>query len=614
MSDCEFLEDSEKRRRGTLDWVGRSIIPQGDWQSVAMPDTLDLAERGRLAVSALTQLDPEAFYACCQWFDMNKPGPMKGNNWTCMLKYLRALPRMRAISGSDQNLDVEIQAMRTVLAQVGTDGLLYSPIGADGPPAGTAYPAESGVALQALIAWYERDRDPEWLKWIRTLSHGLRRAAIDKGDYCYIPPECSLTPEGEWRWTLRGNADQPGYLPYTPPDEPIHDTQGQEGAVKFEHAAVIEGLVAAYRLTGDDETLEHAMRLSRFCRKAALWSHDTEDECTPPNEHGIFTGHLHGNVHAMKALLDLAVATDDMPLKQLVREGYEHARRHGVIRLGYVSGWIKPMMGRPRDWCLNQNEGCGASDMVRLGIALTVAGLGDYWDDVDSMVRNHFTELQVTDLDQMRKCADWSGYEDTLKGFQGGFTQAHLTGIAHSALFGCCTGNGSRALGDAWKGITSFDGKTATVNLLLNRVSPWMDIASHLPYTGVVELHNRKAESVAVRIPGWVESSTVACEVNGGAIAPLKSGNYVLFTALKPEDRIVLRFPLNEQTERYTIFGTTYTTVLRGSTVVDIDPRMTDEPEHLNKYPFFVRSHLRTPLTPIRKRREFVAVDMPECG
>ena len=69
----------------------------------------------------------------------------------------------------------------------------------------------------------------------------------------------------------------------------------------------------------------------------------------------------------------------------------------------------------------------------------------------------------------------------------------------------------------------------------------------------------------------------------------------------------MLRFPLNEQTERYTIFGTTYTAVLRGSTVVDISPRMTDAPEHWNKHPFFVRAHLRTGSAPMTTVERFVA-------
>ena len=584
------------------------MVPKGDWQAGAMPDTLDLAEHARLAVNALTNLRPDCCYACSQMFCFGVEPPSLGQpNWSCMLKYLRALPLMRTISGSAQNLDVEEQTMRAVLKQVSTDGLLYSPIGEDGPPKGTASPQEVALALQAMSAWHERDGNPEWLKWIQILSGGLKHVGINAGDYCYIPPECSLTPEGEWRWTLRGAGDAPGYLPYTPPAEPVHDSQGQEGEVKGEHAFVIEGLMSAFNLTGDAEVLEKALRMSRFCRKPAMWSHDTEDESTPPHEHGIYTGHNHGNLLSLRALLKLAVATDDMPLKQLVREGYEHARRHGVIRLGFMTGWVKPLMGRPKALCLEGSEACGSADTIMLGIMLSEAGLGDYWDDVDSMVRNHFIELQATDLELMRAAGAGRGYDNILKGFVGGFTQAPLTANLNAYLHGCCTGNGSRAIYYAWEGITRFDGRTATVNLLLNRVSPWLDVASYLPYEGLVELRNKRAECIAVRIPGWVDSSSVTTEVNGGAAAPLKSGNYLLFTALKPGDLIALRFSVEERTERYTIGETTYTTVLRGSTVVDIAPRLTDTPEHRSKYPFFVRAHLRANQVPVKETKEFIA-------
>ena len=51
------------------------------------------------------------------------------------------------------------------------------------------------------------------------------------------------------------------------------------------------------------------------------------------------------------------------------------------------------------------SEGCGVADMIRLAVKLTDAGLGDYWDDVDSIVRNHGTEQQFIDLGPMRKFA-----------------------------------------------------------------------------------------------------------------------------------------------------------------------------------------------------------------
>ena len=63
----------------------------------------------------------------------------------------------------------------------------------------------------------------------------------------------------------------------------------------------------------------------------------------------------------MRALFQVAVATDDMPLKQLVREAYEHARRPGAIRLGFMTGWIKPLMGWPKGHVLAGNEACGSA-------------------------------------------------------------------------------------------------------------------------------------------------------------------------------------------------------------------------------------------------------------
>src|SRR5207249_3763965 len=69
---------------------------------------------------------------------------------------------------------------------------------------------------------------------------------------------------------------------------------------------------------------------------------------------------------------------------------------------------------------------------------------------------------------------------------------------------GCCTGNSPVGLFDAWKSIVRYRDGQATVNLLLNRASPWVDVDSYLPYEGRIRLRNKTAKSLAVRIPGWV--------------------------------------------------------------------------------------------------------------
>ena len=580
--------------------------PPGEHYTATVPDTLDLAERATLAVNALTNFRPDEGYAITQTYRFSQQPPMIGPpNWLTP-KFLRTLPLVRLMCGSDQNLDAENLAWRAFLNQIHSDGLLYCPISGDGPPPNTSYPMFNGILAQALALRIGIDEDDVWMPWLQRLWGGLKRGMIDCGEYAYIPPECSLDSSGGWNWTLRGGGDAPGYLPYSPPDEPIHDSQGQEGTVKFEHAASIKALMQCYQMTGDEEALICARKLVKFCLKPALWSQETDDTSVPPHEHGQFTGHFHGNMGFLETLLHFALNENDSALSQVVREGYEHARRHGVIRLGFMPGWIKPMMGRDAEWSLEQNEGCGVADTLILAIRLTDTGLGDYWDDVDSMVRNHFAELQVTDIERMRRACGSDAYDQVHRQFLGGFTQAKLLVNPHSSVFGCCTANGNRALYTAWEGITRFSDGVATVNLLLNRAAPWMDIHSYLPYEGKVAIHNKQARVVQVRLPRWIDVAQLACYVNDKAIGLHRVGNNILFDGLAGGEKIRVEFPVPETTEQYTICGTRYTVSLRGNTVVDITPRESDDEAAENRYLFFQREHLKSRSTPMREVKRFV--------
>ena len=87
------------------------------------PDTLDLAERARLAINALTgTLDPdhkyEVFQLCgvggeCSYFVHENTGLPTINP-----KYAEALPMMRMMTGSTQNLDDQNAMMEIVLSLI----------------------------------------------------------------------------------------------------------------------------------------------------------------------------------------------------------------------------------------------------------------------------------------------------------------------------------------------------------------------------------------------------------------------------------------------------------------------------------------------------------------
>ena len=132
-------------------------------------NSLNVAERAALAVNALTNLRPDDYYAVTQAFRFGDRPPTLGPpNWLTP-KFLRALPLVRLACGSDQNLDVEAEAWRVFLGQIHDDGLLYCPIGGDGPPPNTSYPALNGVLAQALVLRVDLDGREPWSEPLHSL-------------------------------------------------------------------------------------------------------------------------------------------------------------------------------------------------------------------------------------------------------------------------------------------------------------------------------------------------------------------------------------------------------------------------------------------------------------
>ncbi len=172
----------------------------------------------------------------------------------------------------------------------------------------------------------------------------------------------------------------------------------------------------------------------------------------------------------------------------------------------------------------------------------------------------------------------------------------------------CCTGNGTQGLYYAWEGILREKNGIVLVNLLLNRVSKWVDVDSYLPYEGKVVVKNKRARSVCVRIPSWVDRKQIQVTVANSPRNSERIGNYLLFGGLQGEEEITLKFPVPESTATYTVMANVfrmekkYTCTFRGSTLVDISPRDTSP----NRYPLYLRDHLRKDKAPIKKVMRFV--------
>jgi hypothetical protein len=105
----------------------------------------------------------------------------------------------------------------------------------------------------------------------------------------------------------------------------------------------------------------------------------------------------------------------------------------------------------------------------------------------------------------------------------------------------------------AWEGIVRYQDATATVNLLLNRASPWLDVESYLPFQGKVVLRKKHARRLNARIPAWVNGSDLKCRVDGRLTVPTFVGRYLLVEPLSNSSVVSLEFPIHHESQTFTI-------------------------------------------------------------
>jgi hypothetical protein len=288
-----------------------------------------------------------------------------------------------------------------------------------------------------------------------------------------------------------------------------------------------------------------------------------------------------------------ADAVRDAQVMEFVRAGYEYERNSGLARVGLFG------------------EGCTSGDMTQVAIRLSESGAGDYWEDVDCYIRNHLTEIQLTDVAQLQQAtATMNGtyannyalgdrdYTDVVNRIVGTVTDdsSHLTQVPQVSAVStiCGPGNVLSAIGYAWDAIVRCTDGNAQIQLLLNRASPWLDIDSYLPYEGKVVIRNKTAHRLSVRFPRWANKAAVQVRIGTRTATPSWLANYLILDVVHPKDRITITFPMVTTTENHTLkwkIGemwqestdpgqrwtnprpTTYTMTFKGNTLVDVSPR-----------------------------------------
>jgi len=601
-------------------------------EKVKVPASLDLVERAHLGINGLIgTLDPaidhEPYFLS---FVNCRPAYMV--HWSSMVsgvlpKYLEALALLRCMTGSTRFADTEQGMIRSIVRNSSDDGLIYDRVDPRRPwNVGVGYGKKSWNEDYANIAgngrlacgmdwWYQLTGDEEWKVRMKRTCERMVALAVRQGELAYYPNvgcgnDFSYPKDSGWVHTR----------------EPEGPQEGGEGATAFYLALPIRGLVRWYRRSGDERMLALSRGLARFVMKPKFWGGLVELDPSYGPSRAHFWGHFHGTLAALRGILEYALAAEDWRAMEFVRDGFEWARHHIDTRFGLDSGL----------------EGCCTADLTALGIQLSESGIGDYWDDVDHVVRNSLCAAQAADPEILRrigeagpvrpKDADWGAQgdwryahgilrkpqpgqettEDVIDRTIGCFAWMLNGGRWQSPVYmQCCTGNGAQGFYYAWEAIVRGSGDTATVNLLLNRFSPWVDVHSSLPFEGRVAVTNKACRRVSLRIPRWVRRSGLTLSVDSARTEPAWLGSLVVLDGVRPGARIEARFPL--ETEKVTaalptmnsrVFrgAPTVTGYFRGSTCIGLEPA--DEAVNGAEpvlYPLFERPEFQARVAPLKE-------------
>ncbi|MAE61895.1 MAG: hypothetical protein CMJ49_11135 [Planctomycetaceae bacterium] len=599
-------------------------IYDGESYDDLVPATLDLAERARLCVNALTETTDPDYDDEMYWIiDLlaREPAMYHSVDDHVQAKFLQALPLDRTACGSTQNLDVEHRLMQTYLKMQGPDGLLYIPIkgrpwalpdepnpwAIDPLPTGDHWCSmcPTGRALGGFCVYALKDPDGPWADAARRLARGLMNFCIVDGDVAYLP----------------GLAAEPGKTVPRPAAPP-------RGIRAAYNGWVAEGLAKCARTLGDHEAGEMAARLMRYVlRDSGYFGPKGEFNCEFPDgaDHDI---HFHAHTCQILAALEAVQATGDRELLALARKAYDYAVPQGETLVGFFPEWLDYKGGHYGEGQVS-SEICEVADMIAAALKLSLLG-DDKWDDVDRWVRNQFSECQLTDTgwltdghlqhaDRQHAPLPAAGggapeygttdrvIERAVGSFSGwpsanDFVQGHGWSIMH-----CCTGNATRAVYYVWQQIlTHTDGKL-TVNLLLNRASQWADVHSHIPFRGRVDVKVKQPLDLNIRLPEWAQPEDARCTVDDKPRDLTFEGRHAQIGPLKAGQTVTLTFPMPERTDRVIIEKRPYTIIRRGNEVVWIDPPGTN-------CPLYQRGHYRQAETMWKSVRRFVPVaEIPWC-
>jgi len=283
----------------------------------------------------------------------------------------------------------------------------------------------------------------------------------------------------------------------------------------YTHGRAIEGLLCFYEATGESSALEEAERLAQF-----HFAHTVNADGSLAAGCG---HHTHSYLNTIRGLLLMAALQGRRDQLDVIYATYKNAIAQMITRSGFVTHDIGSKHG---------GDIASAGDIAHIALILSDHfGASQLLDDVERIARARLLPAQV--LAPMpvraREDEDRDSYRDLGARFVGsiGGDVGHVKGQTCVTDY---TASAMHTLIEIINRTVDIDDKYVRVNFHLDCDTPAARVRSGRDGTAAhVSVRHATGKDLRVRIPGWVEDSTLNVRVNDRAVeANLQDGFLVV--------------------------------------------------------------------------------------
>lgn len=561
----------------------------GEIKEKLIPDTLMLEERAETALNALIGVADEDYnyIPFFSGFFKSSPAWMSHGNWDFGSSHGRlvdAIILARSMCGSKYGEEIEQHYRKNLLSFFKEDGLSYRKNTFSEELIKehqsrfeeSASMIDQRAVLLGLTTWYLATGDQKVKEACDKHCAALKRIARKERDSWYYP--ASEYTEHGW-----------------PSFDAVHTRLAVDPAAMW--GRQVMPFIRYHEVTGNKDAYELAENFTaNIINRSGVFKEDGSFNGALEYRNG----HFHTRVGTLASIARFGKFNGDAALIQFVKKSFDWA-----LTKCTSFGWTP---GDMHDQAY-EHETCTLVDAISVAITLAKSGYPEYWGIVERFVRNQLTESQLLNVDWIEqadnKSMDIKGEKtyyrvaDRLRGafagyaapndfvYDGKWGRGHIMDVQT-----CCLGSGTRALYQVWNNIVTENKGRIYVNLLLNRGTKWLDVLSHMPHEGRVELDiNEDIEELLIRIPEWVPYGAVEIErkvvdnlshSTGRQHAWINKYFLKLGKAAKGE-KITIIFPMNERITVEKSVNLEYQVKWRGDDVIHITPGGTYYPLYNNR-------------------------------